>query len=396
MPKNKRVLFVCDDTNLNEVILFCLEGWGYTVEILKSENPKIKQVKQKEPELIIIDLSIQHIKSRLALCRTLKDDFITKAVPLIVLIDKRQLRKHLLTLKHGIDDYLFKPPDPVDLRIRLEMAIRRTQYSFYTNSLTHLGGGRIIEEMLSEKIANDETFSLAHIDIDNFKSFNDKYGYVKGDKVITQTAYILCQTVKQYGSKNDFVGHIGGDDFVFITSPSRQRIIAGKFIAQFNRLIPLHYPQADRKKGVIKVEDRSGIVRKFPLMTVTVAIVNNKDRNFKNIVELNEVISSLKSYLKSQPGSKFMVERRRRNKGIRKRTASTDNKPSYKKVQRHKPVPPLGQLLVNKGLISKDDLEDVLQVHWRRGLPLGEVLRDLKFVTINDIKSLLEYQKSLK
>ena len=396
MPDNKRILFICNESELNEVICFCLQGWDYQVIVLRNNNPKIKQVKQKEPGLIIIDLSVQHIKSRLALCKALKDDFTTKAVPLIALIDKRQLRKYLLTLKHGIDDYLFKPPDPVDLRIRVEMAIRRTQYSFYTNSLTNLGGGRIIEEILQQKLADNEQFSLAHIDIDNFKSFNDKYGYLKGDKVITQTAYILCQIVKQYGTRNDFVGHIGGDDFVFITKPDREKVIAQKFINQFNRLIPLHYSEADRKSRFIEVEDRSGIMRNIGIMTVTVAIVNNKARDFKSIVQINEVISSLKSYLKSQPGSKFMVERRRQNKGIGKRTIEKGKKPPYNRPVPVQPVPPLGQLLIGKGLISKQDLENVLEIHWRRGLPLGEVLKDLKLVTVQDIKRLLEYQQALK
>lgn len=387
----KSILVVCRDKNLSEIVYFCLEGWGYEVEVLNEENISLSHIKKKEPHLIIIDFP-SSFKDSLDLCQQIKDDFITKSVPVIVLINKRQLRKYLLTLKQGIDDYLLKPPDPLDLRVRVEMALRRTQHGFYTNSLTHLAGGRIIEEILKEKLSKNEKFAFAHIDIDNFKYFNDKYGYIKGDKVITQTAYILYQAIAQLGKREDFVGHIGGDDFVFITMPERGKLIASEFIYQFDRLIPLHYPAQIRNRGYIEVEDRAGEVRKIPLMSVSVALVNNKQCDFDNVVQINEALAALKSYLKKIPGSKFMIERRRNNQGRERRISDQAAYKAHHAVSQKTNILPLGQILIEKGLITPDALDKSLDIHWRRGLPLGEILKDSNLLDEEKLQEILLWQ----
>jgi len=385
------LLLICKSKDLSEIIYFCLEGWGYEVDVLEDEI-SLAHIKKREPDLIIIDFPSSY-KSSLNLCQELKKDFVTKPVPVIVLIDRRQLRKPLLTLEHGIDDYLLKPPDPLDLRVRVEMALRRTQYSFYTNSLTNLPGGRIIEEIIKMRLLKKEKFSFAHIDIDNFKYFNDRYGYLKGDKVITQTAYILYQSVRYSGSGKDFVGHIGGDDFVFITSPDREKQLCCEFIYQFDRLIPLHYSKEDRIKGCIEVEDRNGQARKLPLMSVSISVVNNNDREFDNIVQINETLASLKAYLKKIPGSKFMVERRGSDRGLRGRIQKELFPTAYETVSRRNSTLPLGQILIERGMITKDLLDEALDTHWRRGLPLGEVLKDSGLLKEDELEDILSSQK---
>ncbi|MBN2120173.1 MAG: diguanylate cyclase [Candidatus Omnitrophica bacterium] len=393
MEQTKRILLICRDKNLNEIIYFCLEGWGYEVCILADEVIFLEQIKKTEPDLLIVDFPHPY-KERLNFCQQIKNDFITKSIPVVVLIDRRQLRKHLLSLEHGIDDYLLKPPDPLDLRVRVEMAMRRTQYSFYTNSLTNLPGGRIIEEILKEKISKKEKFSSAHIDIDNFKYFNDRYGYLKGDRAITQTAYILHQTVQRFGTNKDFIGHIGGDDFVFITSLDEEEAVASEFIRQFDRLIPLHYSKEDRVRGYINIEDRLGAERKIPLMSVSVAIVNNRGADFSNTVQINEALASLKSYLKKMPGSNFMVDRRLADKGINKRSeAQTFLKACRRKVCRGKNTKPLGQILLDKGILNSDTLEKNLDIHFRRGLPLGEVLKDSGVIDGRELAAVLSWQQ---
>jgi len=392
MEEVKKILLIAEDKNLAEIIYFCLEGWGYEVSVLE-ERPDLTEIKRRQPNLILLDFPASY-KENLLLCKKIKDDVATSSLPLIVLIDKKQLRKHLLTLKQGIDDYLLKPPDPLDLRVRIEMALRRTQYSFYTNSLTNLPGGRIIEEILKEKISNKEAFSFAHIDIDNFKYFNDKYGYLKGDKVIIQTAYILYQTVKRYGNRKDFIGHIGGDDFVFITSPDKEKIISSEFVSEFDRLIPFHYPKEDRIKGYIEVEDRSNQIKKIPLMSVSIAIVNNQYRDFDNIIQINEALAELKSYLKKIPGSKFMSERRKFNQGKKGRKPQTLTS-SHLRISSFKRnnYLPLGQLLLDKGKIDSLSLEEALDIHFKKTLPLGEVLKDKGLIKEEELKEFLSLQK---
>lgn len=387
MENPKHILCISWDSDLIEIISFCLEGWGYLFSSLGKDNLDLAQIKKREPDLIIIDLASPR-KELLEFCEKLKEDFITASVPLIILIEKRQMRSYLLKLKQGIDDYLIKPPDPLDLRVRIEMALRRTQYSFYTNSLTKLSGGRIIEEKLKEKLLNKEKFSFGYIDIDNFKYFNDKYGYLKGDQVITQTAYILAETVRNFGNRTDFIGHIGGDDFVFITTPDKEQIIAQEFIYQFDRLIKLHYSPEDRERGYIITRDRTNQERKIPLMSVSIAIVNNKDRSFNNILQINEAVAGIKTFLKKRKGSNFMIERR----GTVDFQKIEKKKLPSLKTPTGSPHKPLGQILLERGMIDALTLDSILQVHWRKGIPLGEILKDRGILEENLLRQLLLQQ----
>jgi len=392
MDKEKKILIVCKDKTLNEIISFCLEGWGY--EVLTAENEvTVGSIKKTEPDLIIIDLGFDHSRG-IELCKELKDDFFTTSVPIIALIKKKNLRSQLLSLEHGIDDYLTKPPDPLDLRVRIEMALRRTQYSFYTNSLTKLAGGRIIEEILKEKIYRKKLFSFAHIDIDNFKYFNDYYGYIRGDEVIVQMAYILYSTIKEFGNKRDFIGHIGGDDFVFISTPEKETLIAKNLIKEFNRLMPYHYSKADRENKYIIARDRSGIERKVPLISLSVAIINNRNVTFKSIIEINEAVTATKSYLKKIPGSKFMVDRRRIHTHTGAKEINDEDLPFFADSQNQPSLKPLGQILLEKKLIDEEMLNLGLQKHWRTGLSLGETLEDMEIIKRADVEKIIKEQNN--
>ncbi len=396
MEETKRVLIVSDDPNLNEVLYFCLDGWGYEVLIEDNVPLDIQTVKKTSPDIIIIDVHSAR-RNDLKICKSLKEDFTTASIPVIILIEKRQLRMHLLSLRQGVDDYLIKPPDPLDLRVRIEMALRRTHYSFYTNALTGLSGARFIEEILKDKLKKNEIFSFAHVDIDHFKYFNDRYGYIRGDRVIMQTAHILYAVVKNFGREGDFVGHIGGDDFVFITVPQKEEVISREFIYEFIRLIPLHYSPEDRRQGYILARLRTGVQRKVPLMSVSISIVNNLYRKFDNIIQINEAVASIKEYLKKIPGSKYMVDRRRGKDRVHKSSHSLQDWPRIIKPQEKSFLSrPLGQILLEKGLISPQQLEEALDIHWRRGLRLGEVLRDMGWVDTGVLEEALKYQSTIR
>jgi GGDEF domain-containing protein len=387
MKKVKRLLIVSCDKHLSDILHFCFDGWGYEVFVHEPKLKDVSQIKKIAPDAIIIDVHSAH-KSQLEICSLIKEDFITSLIPIITLINKGQLRQQLLTLKHGVDDYLIKPPDPLDLRTRIEIAIKRAQYSSYSSPLTGLPGSRIIEDALKERIENDSAFSFAHIDIDNFKSFNDAYGYLKGDRVIMQTAYMLYTVIKKIGGKEDLIGHIGGDDFVFISSPDKYKEVSRSFIFLFDNLIPFHYSIGDRQQNYILARNRNKQLRKTPLMSVTVAVVNKtKPQEFKTTVEINERLAEIKRYLKTVAGSKFMADRR---------TATPD--PLDLQVYRKdnfflKTYKPLGQILIEGGLISQEQLEEGLLLNWRRGVLLGEALKELGFVSEDNLNNVLNTQQ---
>lgn len=389
MNRVKKILIISSDAKLKEVLGFCFDGWGYEVFLQDHPVEDIALIKKIAPEAIVVDIH-STIKADLDICKLLKNDFITSSIPMIALINKRQLREQLLNIKQGVDDYLIKPPDPLDLRMRIEMAIKRSQYSLYSSPLTGLPGGRIIEEVVKERINRSNPFALGYMDIDYFKYFNDVYGYVKGDRVIMQTAYMLYSTVHKYGNSEDFIGHIGGDDFIFITSTDKYKQICNNLIPTFDRIMPFHYSQKDRDQGFIVAKDRTRKIRKLPLMSISVALVNkNEDSQLNNVVEINERLAEIKSYLKGIPGSKFMADRR---------SCLPDaalNPELYRKVYCPADYKPLGQILMEKNYISAQQLDDALKLHWRRGVILGEILKELGFLNNQGLEEALEEQKRL-
>jgi diguanylate cyclase (GGDEF)-like protein len=378
--KVKKVLIITNDKNLREVLSFCFDGWGYDVFFKESMDGDITPIKKMSPDIIIIDIHSAG-KANLEICRLLKDDFITAPIPVITLINKRQLKTELLNLKQGVDDYLIKPPDPLDLRVRVEMAMRRCQYNFYASPLTGLPSGRTIEENIKDRLKKGEGFSFAYLDIDGFKYFNDVYGYLKGDRAIMQTAYILYTAVKRFGNKDDFMGHIGGDDFVFITTPDRYRAICKNITELFDRIMPFHYQDKDREQGYIVAKDRTNKIKNIPLMSISIAVVTRDAASqFRNTIEINEKVAEVKRYLKTFSGSKFMEDRRNRKPG-----------PGSGKPEIHERVPlpasykPIGYMLVERRMLSPEKLDEALCLHWRRGIMFGEILQELGYVRKEDL-----------
>jgi diguanylate cyclase (GGDEF)-like protein len=270
------------------------------------------------------------------------------------------------------------------------MAIKRSQYSFHASPLTGLPGGRIIEEVLKDKIKKDTSFSFGYLDIDNFKYYNDVYGYLKGDNVIMQTAYMLYTIIRRFGNKEDFIGHIGGDDFVFMTTLDKYRQACQNFILMFDRIAPYHYSSQDRKDGFIITTDRTNQVRRISLMSVSIAIVNKKDSSgIKDMLQLNEKVAEIKRYLKSIPGSKFMADRRDLKPddslGLQIYNKEPDPQGVYK---------PLGQILLEKKVISGEQLDEALRMHWKKGIILGEIIKELGFLKEEDLIEALNTQKN--
>lgn len=388
MDKLRKILIISSDLTLREVLYFCFDGWGYEVFIKDKYDYNVDFIKKLSPTVIVIDVH-SATEENLKICEIIKNDPLTSFIPIITLIDKRRLKVQLLNLKHGIDDYLIKPPDPLDLRVRIEMAIKRSQYSLYSNPLTGLPGGRIIEENLKERLAKKVCFSFGYIDIDNFKYFNDVYGYLKGDRVIMHTSYLLYSAVKKFGNENDFIGHIGGDDFVFITTPDKYEAVCKNFILMFDKTVPFHYSAEDRKCGFIIARDRTHKIKKIPLMSVSIGVINkNEKSDIKSIIEINEKIAQIKKYLKKIEGSTYMADRRSQNEN---KTSAWKYNKKYIFLKDYKP---LGQILLERNIITARQLEEALNVHWRKGIALGEVLKEYYFLKEKDLEEALTIQKS--
>jgi len=389
----KKVLLAEHETGIAEIILYLLKAWDYEAVIVTSGSSLLDFVRREQPDIIIIDSNLPNIDG-LKASKLLKEDFLTAHIPVIILIDKKQIRKKILEIEQGVDDYIANPPDPIDLEVRMEMALRRTSHQLYANALTRLPGNRQIEKVISTRMDEGASFSVAYYDIDNFKSFNDKYGYMKGDNVIRHVAYIISTTVKKYGDKNDFVGHIGGDDFVVVTTPERDRLIASESIFAFNRVISFHYSKDDRERSYIVAKDRRGNIVNTPLMSISIAIANNKTIPIKSMVELMEIITEIKHYLKTLSGSNFLVNRRHTEKKLFiEGPAPEEARPTRKEEKfNHKP---LGQMLLESQVITPEQLDLALNRHWSTGQKIGQSIISLGIASSGDIIRALESQLNI-
>ncbi len=392
---NKKVLLAEHEKNIAEILVYLLKAWDYDVIVTSDGLSVIETVRREQPDIIIVDFNLPRMDG-LMLSKALKEDFLTAHIPVIILIDKKQIRKKMLEIEQGVDDYIANPPDPIDLEVRMEMALRRTTHQLHANALTRLPGNRQIEKVIQGRIEGGAVFSVAYYDIDNFKSFNDKYSYLKGDSIIRQTAYIISTTVKRFGNKDDFVGHIGGDDFVVVTNPRCDKVIASESIFAFDRLVPFHYSAEDRERGFVVSKDRRGNVADIPLMSISVAIANNKEYKLQNIVELMEVIAEVKRYLKTLKGSNFLINRRRpTGKGPSIGTGSSD---VLSKIDRQKTgfrYRPLGQILLEDRALTSQQLEVALNKHWSTGQKIGQSIIDLGMASAGDIVRALEAQLNI-
>ena len=177
--------------------------------------------------------------------------------------------------------------------------------------LTRLPGNIAIERALLERMRRGENFALCYLDLDNFKAFGDRYGYARGSEVIKATGELIYFSIKGFDRGDDFVGHIGGDDFVLITSPDNVPGICENIIREFDRIIPGFYAPEDRERGFIQGVDRFGVERQFPIMTISIAVVSDLQREIKTPTEIAQVAAEIKDFVKTLPGSNYLVDRRR-------------------------------------------------------------------------------------
>lgn len=197
-----------------------------------------------------------------------------------------------------------------DIREMMRQIQVSQQLCLDASPLTRLPGNIAIEQVLKEKMVRGEKFALCYVDLDDFKAYNDRYGYASGSELIKVTGEIIYRAKDDHGERGDFVGHIGGDDFVLVTSPENAEPVCKAIIRAFDQVIPNYYDADDRARGYIEGTDRYGVTRRFPLMSISIAVVSDARRNFTSPVEIAQVAADIKEYVKSLPGSNYLFDRR--------------------------------------------------------------------------------------
>jgi len=304
-----RILVVDDEPHIRQILKFTLEKAAYQVFCAADGEEALEKMVEIKPNLVLLDVMMPRMDG-FEVCRKMRQDFVLSQIPIIMLTAKGDLNEKVRGLEGGANDYLVKPysNDELLLRVRnvLEWNIRQKE----ANPLTGLPGNTAIERELIGRINQKKPYAFLYIDIDNFKGFNDYYGYQKGDEIIGFLASILTKTIEKLGSKEDFIGHVGGDDFVMIASPTRAEFMAKYIIDEFDKGALLLLDEDDVKRGYLEVRDRQGELKRIPVMSVTMALVMSTDNKIEHFAEINDIASSLKEYGKRIKGSVVVKERR--------------------------------------------------------------------------------------
>lgn len=304
------MLVVDDDPNVGLLISAVLKKYNYSVATFNRGDEVLAYLKDSKPDLILLDLRMPGLDGY-ALCRRIRETPDTRDIPIIILSGVAEVDARVNTIELGADDFITKPFDVRELRARINRILKRKSADTALNPLTRLPGSPAIEEEVLRRIGEDQQFAFCYVDADNFKAYNDVYGYAKGDDVIKRIAQLLTEKARAVAGLDYFVGHVGGDDFVLITSADSAEPAAKAITEEFDRLIPEYYNEADRTRGFITTMDRQNKTRDFPLMSLTVAIVAPRSqRHYAKIVESAAELKRYAKDLAARRGSIFVRDRR--------------------------------------------------------------------------------------
>ncbi len=244
------------------------------------------------------------------LVRRLKSDAFTAIVPITTLAGTHHAEQVQSWFTSGADEVLTGLFSPAEQRSRMDAMLVRTERDVSVHPSTRLPGTTEIEREIRRRLDSNQEFAVCYADLDHFKEFNDRYSYYDGDRVIYILSRVLHDVVKGLMGSRGFVGHIGGDDFIFIIPASDISPVCSEILEVFDSLIPLQYNDQDRRAGYFFGKDRRGQLHRVPLMTLSIGIVTNRHRRFAHPAQVSELATEMKSYAKTLPGSVFVVDRR--------------------------------------------------------------------------------------
>ncbi len=291
-----QVMIVDDEDDMRTVLSGVLRRAKYEVVAVNNGREALGRIARRRPDLVLLDVEMPLMNGWQVLTK-IKSDVLMRHLPVLMLTCKATIPSKVQGLNLGANDYITKPFDPRELLARVKGAFQTVRTDVEANPLSLLPGNHSIERELEKRMRSAEKFAVLYADLNNFKALNDRYGFDRGDKVIRRVADMLT-AARQPG---DFVGHVGGDDFIIVTTPKRSEEMCRKIIADLSAFAPNLYDPADRRNGGIEVCDRSGRKMRFPFVGIAIGGVTNLQQPLTSIGQISALGAEMKKFAKRDP-----------------------------------------------------------------------------------------------
>jgi diguanylate cyclase (GGDEF)-like protein len=301
------ILVADDDPAILRLVEVNLKLEGFEVITAADGEEAFRLVVERDPALVLLDVMMPKLDGY-EVCERIRADGRTRHVNVIMLTAKSLSADKIVGLTSGADDYVLKPFDPMELIARVRSTLRRSKEMRAVSPLTGLPGNIAIEDEIRRRFTAGEDIAVCYADLDNFKAYNDRYGFLRGDRAIAYTAEVLCEV----GDETDgvFVGHVGGDDFVLVVPAGAAETVCREAIELFDRGTSGLYDDVDTARGYIEVQDRRGEPSRYPLLTISLGVGSSADRGLDDYRRLVDAATEMKSVAKRQEGSVYAIDRR--------------------------------------------------------------------------------------
>jgi diguanylate cyclase (GGDEF)-like protein len=307
------ILFRLDSTEPPAALRGWLEARSFRCVTVDSADDLMALALRGRPRAVAFDArdhqSASNVAAVLDACTRLKQDSYTGIVPAIIFCGPDEAHA-TRAFDAGADEVLGARTTAVEARQRLDLLLRRSDRDTFVHPSTRLPGTDEIEIEILRRMSSGTAFAVCYADLDHFKEFNDRYSYYDGDRVIRILSKILHDVVKGFCGERGFVGHIGGDDFIFIVPADAVADTCGEIVSIFDTIVPYQYSEQDRRAGYFFGKDRRGQLHRVPLMTVSIGVVTNERRQLTSASQMAELATEMKSYAKTLTGSVYTVDRR--------------------------------------------------------------------------------------
>ena len=304
-----RVLVVDDDPDIARFIEVNLRTHGFEVHLASDGVEAVENATELRPDLVLVDVMMPRMDG-FQVVDHLRADPRTANTSIIMLTAKALTADKVLGITAGADDYIIKPFDPVELVARVKGTLRRAREMRAISPLTGLPGNARIQDELQNRIQSQQGFALLYADLDNFKAYNDHYGFLRGDHALRTIARVIQDQALELAGGKVFIGHLGGDDFVMISPVETAEELCRRVIEACHVAIETLYDDEDRDQGYVEVENRQGNMERFPLLSVSIGVATNERRKYSHPGEVVSVATELKEFAKRETGSTYVFDRR--------------------------------------------------------------------------------------